>query len=154
MKLSSFCSKELIEFDLKSTDKDSVLAELATLLSRSKLVKERDELHKAILEREKLVTTGVGFGVAFPHAKTKSAKGIVIAFGRSKNGIAFDAMDKKPVHLFFTIAAPDDLIGTHLNVMARLSFLMKDKHNRDLLMETSDPQEVLDLIDQLDESPR
>ena len=150
MKLSNFCSRELINFELKGVSKEEILKELSDLLGKSKLIKDQEQLYDAILEREKLVTTGVGYGVAFPHAKTKSAKGIVIGFGRATKGVDFDAMDKKKVHLFFAIAAPDDLIGTHLNVMARLSFLMKDKKNRDILLQTNDAQEVLDLINTID----
>ncbi|MCP4703013.1 MAG: PTS sugar transporter subunit IIA, partial [candidate division Zixibacteria bacterium] len=100
--------------------------------------------------REELVTTGVGYGVAFPHAKTKATKGIVIAFGRSDNGIDFDAMDHKPVHLFFLIAAPEDAIGAHLNVMARLSYVMKSEENRQKMMEVTSPGELLQMIDVVD----
>ena len=105
MKLSKFTSEELIVFDLKGKDKKSVIEELVELASKSKLVRDKDELMKDIFERENLVTTGVGYGVAFPHAKTKAVKGIVIAFGRSADGIDFEAMDRKPVNLFFLIAA-------------------------------------------------
>ena len=123
MKLSKFCEEDLISFDLKGKTKDQIINEMVELTSRSKLVKERQELYKAVVEREKLVTTGVGYGVAFPHAKTKAVKGIVVAFGRSNPGVDFEAMDRKPVHLFFLIAAPEDAIGAHLNVMARLSYI-------------------------------
>ena len=94
-----------------------------------------------------MVTTGVGFGVAFPHAKTKATKGIVIAFGRSDEGIDFDAMDHRPVHLFFLIAAPEDAIGAHLNVMARLSYIMKSEENRQEMMKVTSPGELLQMID-------
>lgn len=150
MKLSKFCAEDLITFDLKGKTKNEIIEELVTLASRSKLVKDKDEVLKAVLEREKLVTTGVGYGVAFPHAKTKAIKGIVIAFGRSKSGIDFDAMDKKPVHLFFLIAAPEDAIGAHLNVMARLSYLMKSEKNRENLMKISNPKELLELLDSVE----
>ena len=150
MKLSKFCAEDLISFDLMGKTKNEIIEELVNLASRSKLVKDKDEVLKAVLEREKLVTTGVGYGVAFPHAKTKAIKGIVIAFGRSKNGIDFDAMDKKPVHLFFLIAAPEDAIGAHLNVMARLSYLMKSEKNRDNLMKISSPRELLELLDSVE----
>lgn len=150
MKLSKFCAEDLISFDLKGKTKNEIIEELVNLASRSKLVKDKDEVLKAVLEREKLVTTGVGYGVAFPHAKTKAIKGIVIAFGRSKTGIDFDAMDKKPVHLFFLIAAPEDAIGAHLNVMARLSYLMKSEKNRDTLMKISSPRELLELLDSVE----
>jgi fructose-specific phosphotransferase system IIA component len=150
MKLSKFTEEELITFELKGTDKNRVIEELVELASKSKLVRDKNDLLKDILERENLVTTGVGYGVAFPHAKTKAVKGIVIAFGRSDNGLDFDAMDKKPVHLFFLIAAPEDAIGAHLNVMARLSFLMKSEENRQKLHNVKSPGELLSILDSVD----
>ncbi len=150
MKLSKFCSEDLITFDLKSTDKVKVLEELVDLVSKSALVKDAGLLINDVKEREELVTTGVGYGVAFPHAKTKATKGIVIAFGRSDNGIDFDAMDHKPVHLFFLIAAPEDAIGAHLNVMARLSYVMKSEENRQQMMKVTSPGELLQMIDVVD----
>src|SRR4030067_504376 len=150
MKLSKFCEEDLISFDLKGKTKEQIISELVDLTSRSKLVKDRQELHKAVVEREKLVTTGVGYGVAFPHAKTKAVKGIVVAFGRSKAGVDFEAMDKKPVYLFYLIAAPEDAIGAHLNVMARLSYIMKNEKVREKLMKSQSPKELLDVIDSVD----
>jgi len=147
MKLSKFCSEDLITFDLKSEDKDSVLMELVDIASKSKLVKNAEDLLRDVKDREELVTTGVGYGVAFPHAKTKATKGIVIAFGRSEKGIDFDAMDHKPVNLFFLIAAPEDAIGAHLNVMARLSYIMKSEENRQKMMTVTSPGELLQMID-------
>ncbi len=147
IKLSKFLEEDLVEFDLKSKDKDSVIDELVELASKSKLVKDPQELLRAVKEREELVTTGVGYGVAFPHAKTKSVKGIVIAFGRSKGGINFDAMDKRPVQLFFLIAAPEDAIGAHLNVMAELSFLMKSEGNREKLLEAKRYEDVIEVLE-------
>jgi PTS system fructose-specific IIC component len=150
MKLSKFCSEDLITFNLKSADKESVIQELVDLSSRSNLVKDAEQLLKDVKEREELVTTGVGYGVAFPHAKTKATKGIVICFGRSDKGIDFDAMDHKSVHLFFLIAAPEDAIGAHLNVMARLSYIMRSEENRKKMMEVTSPGELLQMIDTLE----
>ena len=150
MKLSKFCSEDLITFDLKSTEKEKVLEELVDLVSESALVKDAGQLIADVKEREELVTTGVGYGVAFPHAKTKATKGIVIAFGRSDKGIDFDAMDHKSVHLFFLIAAPEDAIGAHLNVMARLSYIMKSEENREKMMKVTSPGELLQMIDLVD----
>jgi len=150
MKLSKFTEEDLITFELKSNGKEAVIEELVDLAAKSKLVRDRDELLKDILERERLVTTGVGYGVAFPHAKTKAGKGIVIAFGRSDKGLDFEAMDKKPVHMFFLIAAPEDAIGAHLNVMARLSFLMKSEENRRKLMDVKSPGELLTILDSVE----
>ncbi|MFH1374649.1 MAG: PTS sugar transporter subunit IIA [bacterium] len=147
MKLSKFCDETLVIFNLKATKKNALIEELVDLVASSRMVKNRDGLLADIMEREELVTTGAGYGVAFPHAKTKATKGIVIAFGRSVDGVDFDAMDHKPVHLFFLIAAPEDAIGAHLNVMARLSYLMKSKENRQKLMEAISPGDVMELMD-------
>jgi len=150
MKLSKFCEEDLVSFELQATTKNDAIEELVDLAARSTMVRDRDELLQAVLEREKLVTTGVGYGVAFPHAKTRALKGIVIAFARSGDGIDFQAMDKKPVQLFFLIAAPEDAIGAHLNVMARLSFLMKSSKNREKLMAARTAGEVFLVLDSVD----
>ncbi|UCD64197.1 MAG: PTS sugar transporter subunit IIA [Candidatus Zixiibacteriota bacterium] len=150
MKLSKFCDESLVIFSLKAEGKNDVIEELVDLVATSNMVKNRDQLLQDVVDRESLVTTGVGYGVAFPHAKTRSVKGIIIAFGRSSQGIDFDAMDHKPVHLFFLIAAPEDAIGAHLNVMARLSYLMKSEKNRQKLLEATSPGDVLVLMDAID----
>ncbi len=150
MKLSKFCDENLITFDLKATTKEQVIEELVNLAAKSPLVKDRDELLRDIVHRENMVTTGIGYGVAFPHAKTKATKGIVITFGRCEKGIDFEAMDKKPVYVFFLIAAPEDAIGAHLNVMARLSYIMKSPENRQHLLTVSSPGELLSILDSVE----
>ena len=147
IKLSRFINDNLISFDLKGNTKDEIITELVELASTSEMVKNKDELLKAVLEREKLVTTGVGYNVAFPHAKTKSVRGVVIAFGRKKEGVDFEAMDRKPVNLFFLIAAPEDAIGAHLNVMAKLSFLMKNEKNRSKLIKAKYKEDLIEILD-------
>jgi len=147
IKLSRFIGDNLISFDLKGNTKDEIITELVELAATSEMVKNKDELLKAVLEREKLVTTGVGYNVAFPHAKTKSVRGVVIAFGRKKEGIDFEAMDRKPVNLFFLIAAPEDAIGAHLNVMAKLSFLMKNEKNRSKLIKAKYKEDLIEILD-------
>lgn len=150
MKLSNLIEEDLMSFELSSDGKDDVIGELVDLAAQSKLVRDKDLLLEEVLKREKLVTTGVGHGVAFPHAKTRAMKGIVIAFGRSTDGVSFAAMDHKPVRLFFLIAAPEDTIGAHLNVMARLSFLMKSQENRDRLLTAKNAGEVMEVLDSVD----
>ena len=150
MKLSKFSEENLIAFNLDATTKEEVIQELVETISHSNMVNNAEQLLKDVTERENLVTTGVGYGVAFPHAKTKAVKGIVIAFGRSSAGVEFDAMDHKPVKLFFLIAAPEDAIGAHLNVMARLSFLMKSEENRQSLLNATSPGDVLALMDNVE----
>jgi len=147
IKLSKFCEDDVISFNLKGETKEDIIAELVEIGARSKMVKNKEELLKAVLDREKLVTTGVGYGIAFPHAKTRAVKGIVIAFGRKNEGVDFDAMDRKPVYLFFLIAAPEDAIGAHLNVMAKLSYLMKSEKNRQKLMKAKYKEDLIEVLD-------
>jgi fructose-specific phosphotransferase system IIA component len=150
MKLSKFSDENLVSFGIQATTKEEAIEELVELAASSNMVKDAERLLIDVKEREELVTTGVGYGVAFPHAKTRSVKGIVIVFGRSEQGIEFDAMDHKPVNLFFLIAAPEDAIGQHLNVMARLSYLMKSAENRQKLLDAGSPGDVLALMDKID----
>jgi len=147
IKLSKFCEDDVISFNLKGETKEDIIAELVEIGARSKMVKNKEDLLKAVMEREKLVTTGVGYGIAFPHAKTRAVKGIVIAFGRKNEGVDFDSMDRKPVYLFFLIAAPEDAIGAHLNVMAKLSYLMKSEKNRQKLMKAKYKEDLIEVLD-------
>ncbi len=149
MNLSIFCGTNLIELDLSSTNRNDVLEEMVALLANSEKISEEagQNILKAFKEREELASTGIGFGVALPHARAKGVKGMVIAFGRSEEGIDFRSLDKKPVHLFFAIVVPDTAINTHLTALGKLSFLLKDKENRQLLMDATFPQEVLDFMD-------
>lgn len=148
MDLSIFCGTNLIELDLESTNRDEVLEELSRLLASSEKIQDADRVLKALKERESLASTGIGFGVALPHARVDGIKGMVIAFGRSTEGIDFHALDKRPVHLFFAIVAPQTTINTHLTALAKLSLLLKEKENRELLRDATFPQEVLDFMDQ------
>lgn len=149
MKLSSFTNAKLIDLDLPATDKDSVIASMVGILSRSPNLTNKDQFLRDVLAREELVTTGVGYGVAFPHAKSESVKSVVFAFGRVRDGVDFGALDGEPVRLIFLIGAPkhQEPPRVYLNLMARLSFLMRDEENRALLLEADSVEEVARLLD-------
>jgi PTS system nitrogen regulatory IIA component len=149
MRLSSFTDARLIDLALDPGPKEDVLSLMVDLLAGSPAVKDKSVFLKDVLSREKLVTTGVGYGVAFPHAKSEAIGKVVFAFGRTKEGVDFDALDGMPVRLVFLIGAPkeQDPPRVYLNLMARLSFLMKDERNREKLLSTESAAEVLDLLD-------
>ncbi len=147
MNLSLFCGTNLIELELCSETKKDILKELADLLNNSEKIKNKEAMLTALLAREKTASTGMGFGIALPHARVKGVQGMVIAFGRSEKGIDFDSLDGKPVHLFFAIVVPETSINTHINALEELSKILADKRNRDFLLNATFPQEVLDLID-------
>ncbi|MCD6124388.1 PTS sugar transporter subunit IIA [bacterium] len=147
LKLSQFCGFDLINLDLKSEDKEGVLRELAALLARSPNIESEEDAYNALLEREKLASTGMGLGVAVPHGKSSKCKALTIAFGRSIKGVDFDALDGSPVHLFFAVLVPISSVHLHLQILASLSLLLRDEKNREKLMNAQFPQEVLDLLD-------
>jgi fructose-specific phosphotransferase system IIA component len=149
MKISSFTSERLIDLDVPAAGKESVISSMVEILSRSPNLTNKDQFLRDVLAREELVTTGVGYGVAFPHAKSDAVKAVVFALGRTREGVDFAALDGKPVRLIFLIGAPrrQEPSRIYLNLMARLSFLMKDEGNRRLLLETGSVEEVARLLD-------
>src|SRR3989304_1957958 len=100
MRISDVLSKDLIMTDLKARTKMELLEEMSFEMSCRVDGLNRVKLLEALLEREKLGSTGIGHGVAIPHAKLKGMDSIVVAFGRSKPGVPFQSMDGKQVHLF------------------------------------------------------
>ena len=98
------------------------------------------------MEREELGSTGVGQGVAIPHGKTIAVSDLVSAFGLSKGGVDFDALDGAPVHLFFLLLAPEGAAGSHLKALARISSLLKDKYFRKALIDANSSADVLKII--------
>lgn len=149
MKLTSFTDRRFVDLTLAPGGKDDVIASLVKLLSRSPKLRDAERFLADVLAREKLVTTGVGHGVAFPHAKSEAVSGVVFAFGRTTEDVDFGALDDLPVRLVFLIGAPRQMEPSriYLNLMARLSFLMKDERHRAQLLSTGSADDVFRLLD-------
>ena len=149
MKLSAFTSAKLVDLALSAGSKDEVLSSMAGLMARSPGVTDGEQFLTDVRAREKLVTTGVGYGVAFPHAKSMAVRDVVFAFGRTTRDVSFDALDSNPVRLIFLIAAPKEAepSGVYLNLMARLSFLMRDEEKRGALLSAESVEAVFKILD-------
>ena len=128
--------------DLKGGTKKEVLTELATALKQGGLISRRGGGGGVILEREKLGSTGIGEGIAIPHGKMKGIDRILCAFGRSKEGMDFDAVDEKPVHIFFLLLAPEDSAGLHIQMLSRISRILRDPSFRKHLTEQGDDADL------------
>jgi fructose-specific phosphotransferase system IIA component len=137
---------KLINLNLISKTKKGVMEELVDLISTSGLIKNKKALLKALLEREALGTTGIGNGVAIPHAREVGVKRLVVAFGRSKEGVDFGALDGEKTYLFFILATPRGEIGTHLKILAKIAHLLKDKYIRNCLIKADAKKEVIEII--------
>lgn len=146
MKIRDILLADSIRSELSSHDKIQVIRELAEMMAAAYPEIDRGELEEVLTDRERLGSTGIGHGVAILHGKLPTLQNIVTGFGRSPQGIAFDAQDGKPVHLFFVLIAPKDSASLHLKAMARLSRLLKDEHFRNRLFEADDVRHIYDVI--------
>lgn len=142
VKLEDILAKGSVVFELSSTDKEGVLKELAGVLYANGLVADRDKALDVLLERERLGSTGIGDGLAIPHGRLPGLSGIVGAFGRSTQGVFFDAMDGEPVHLFFLLLAPEDSATLHLMALARVARLLKSHQFRGELLKSRSLEEL------------
>ena len=147
VKITDYITEDLIDLDLKSKNRESILVELSKLLERSKNILGKDnDSYKALVDREKLGSTGIGKGVAIPHAKTESAKELTVAFGISRKGIDFNSMDDEEVHIFFVFASPNKDSQIYLKVLARISRLIREENFRQNLMDCKTAKEVIACI--------
>jgi PTS system nitrogen regulatory IIA component len=146
LKVLDFLDPEAVVVDLAATTKKAVLEDLVSLLAKSGKIKDAKATVDILLEREKLGSTGIGQGIAIPHAKTDQTEHVTAAFGLSRRGVQFDALDGEPVYIFFLLVAPPNAAGLHLKALARISRLLKDKFFRQSLRDVKDAAEVLKII--------
>ncbi|MCL6585291.1 MAG: fructose-specific PTS transporter subunit EIIC [Anoxybacillus sp.] len=146
MKITDLLTKDTIILDLQARTKEEVVDELARKLNEAGVLSDLKAFKEAIFAREAQSTTGVGDGIAIPHAKTAAVKRPAVAFGRSTRGIDYDALDGKPSHLFFMIAAPVGADNTHLEALARLSSMLMDASFRKQIESASSGEELLAMI--------
>jgi PTS system nitrogen regulatory IIA component len=138
-RLVDLVKPERIRVPLNGQDKASILAELVDLVARSEGREgEREAIYRAVLEREGVLSTGVGDGIALPHAKYEGLDGMVMAAGVSRNPVDYGSLDGKPVRLFFLLIAPESAAGAHVRALSRLSRVMRDPALRSRLIEASD----------------
>ena len=151
MRITTFLKRECIIEELKATTKEAALTELASILTRTGSTDDRDAMVKVLMARERLGSTGIGDGIAIPHGKIGGIADLMIGIGRSSKGVDFNALDGKPVHLFFLLMAPENSSGQHLKVLARISRLLKDNVLRNNLMEAGSPDELFNLLVEKDD---
>lgn len=146
MKLIDILEESAIVADLQAGTKMEVLDDLVEGVVEANPALSKEELLHVLLEREELGSTGIGDGVAIPHGKSQEISEIVSGFGLSKDGIEFDSLDGEPAHLFFLLVAPENSVGTHLKMLARISRMLKNGDFRRKLLEADSQQEIYQII--------
>lgn len=145
MKISKLLSPDRV-VDLAATEKPGALKELCGVLSGSKNVADPKAFEKAILDREAILSTGIGLGLAVPHAKVSSVKDFAVAIGRSKTGIEWDSLDGRPVTLVVMIAANDRQTTEYTKVLASLVSKVKPDEVRLRILAAKTPQEIVSIL--------
>src|SRR5947209_2855949 len=146
MRIAEFLREDLVFPDLAATDKAGVLGEMCAGLARAYPPLPAEKLAGALMEREKLGSTGIGEGVAIPHGKLAGIPGLVAAFARKKSGVDFASIDGKPTQLFFVLFAPENSAGLHLKALARISRLFKQPSFRQAILEAPGAADIFRLI--------
>ena len=136
---------------LAARTKDAVLEELAAKLVEGHPEQDLRELLAILQERERLGSTGIGDGIAIPHGKVRRMTGgLALVFGRSPAGVDFGALDGRPAHLFFLLVAPEEAVGVHLKMLARISRILKNPAVRRGLLEAPDAAAIYTIIEERD----
>ena len=146
MNIRELIKQSFIVSELKSKTKREVLLELSRSFAEDLPDVNTDAVVEILLDREKLGSTGIGDGIAIPHGKMKGLDRLVVSFGRSLEGVEFEALDGKPVNVFFLLLAPDNSAGNHLKALAKISRMLKDADFRKDLMAAESTQKLLSLI--------
>ncbi|ANU28517.1 PTS fructose transporter subunit IIABC [Planococcus versutus] len=146
MKITQLLTEATIVLNLSATSKLQVLEELANQLDRAGKLTDKRAFTEAIMERESQSTTGIGDGIAIPHAKSVAVKLPAIAFGRSLDGVDFESLDGQPANLFFMIAATEGANDDHLEALSRLATFLMDDQFRTHILAAHSKQQVLQIV--------
>jgi mannitol/fructose-specific phosphotransferase system IIA component (Ntr-type) len=146
--LIKYFSSELFIPNLRAKTKDGAMLEFANLFVESKVVRKHDLVLELLQKRETLGSTGIGGGVAIPHGRTTAALEVKIAFGKSAAGIDFEAIDKKPVFLFFVVLSPPhDENNRYLPILGKLVEVLNESKNRKKLMNITSFEEFIQVFE-------
>jgi len=153
MQFCDFLVREAILGDIVSSTKNEAIAEMTDALIKARVISQdlRQGVLTALLDREKLGSTGIGQGIAIPHAKHPGIKKLVGLFARSREGVRFDALDGEPVHLFFLLLSNQECAAQHLEALAYVSKNLRQDIFRRFLLTARDEKEILELLDEADQ---
>jgi len=154
MSLASLLTSEQIIPEMKATERWPAIVELIDLLVEQKRIEpaSRDSILAALKQREETMSTGIGFGIAIPHASSDSVPEVVAAFGRSSQGIEFDALDNAPVRFVVLFIVPKNQFQTHLRTLASIAKFLNDRSVRESLAAAGTKEEILAIFE--DRAPK
>lgn len=150
MKLTDILKLDKIIIDFKGATKEEIINEMIDLFMGDERVSDIETIRTVVLERESIMSTGVGNGFAIPHGKTNMVKEMVAGFGLLKNPIDFEAIDSKPVNLIFMLIGQEDSVGQHIKMLSRISRIMNQELIRNKLANASSAEEIFQIFEEED----
>lgn len=144
--ISQLLPSDLIKLIDQVDSRELLCQELIELLQEAGNVDEGSAAFDAVMEREGYMSTGIGSGVAIPHAKTDAVDSLVAAFARVEDGVDFKAIDGKPVYLVFLLLTPENEAGLHVRALAKISRLLKNLDFKNRLLEMESAEEIVEAI--------
>ncbi|MGL4936220.1 MAG: PTS sugar transporter subunit IIA [Cetobacterium sp.] len=145
--LNYFNIKMINILDNKSVSKDEILKKLVfNMAENSKLILDRDKFYEEVLEREKVGTTGIGMGVAIPHARTEAVQDIVVSVGLLKQSVDFNSLDNEKVKIVILVGAPKGESKKYLELLSSLSRIFRDKRTRESILESTTTECLIEAI--------
>jgi mannitol/fructose-specific phosphotransferase system IIA component (Ntr-type) len=148
MDLKSVLSKDTIALHLQGRTKEELIDELLEIAARTGQISDMAMARKAVLERERRMSTGMKHGIAIPHGKTDTVKSLVACIGVSDLAVDFDALDREPCRIFIMTLSPADKTGPHLQFLAEVSLLFRSDEKRLAILRATSPEEVLKVLTQ------
>ena len=142
----SLFDEKLIFLNYDSKSKKDILKNLSKELENLGYVDSNKKFSKALLEREKHSTTGIGFNIAIPHGKSSSVHEPFVAFAKPTKPLEWESLDDEPVEMIFLIGVPEKSANEHLKILQKLSVSLMDEKFRENLKEAETKEEILDLI--------
>jgi fructose-specific phosphotransferase system IIA component len=147
-KIAGLLKPETINLNVQARQKSAALREVASLLAQNQSVTNFDAFYQEIIDRERVSNTALGHDVAIPHARTEQCSEILVAVGRSAEGIDFEAKDGQPVRLVFLIGTPKQMVTEYLRVVGNLARLLRQDQVRQQLLEAPDPAAFIQVVAQ------
>ena len=147
MTLMEILSGRSIIVGLRGQNKREILEEIVEKVDDSKIT-DRDKVLEAVLQREEIMSTGIGHGIAIPHGKSEYVTELGGVLGIKKEGVDFDSLDGKPTFIFFLLVSPMDVSGPHIKALARISRLLKGEDFRQKLINSKDNEEAIACIEE------
>jgi mannitol/fructose-specific phosphotransferase system IIA component (Ntr-type) len=151
--LTDLLTVDRIKIPLESRSKDSILRELVEVIRNQNGFSNHEDILRAVRERESVLSTGIGNGVAIPHGKSPAVPDLIMAAGSTPVPVDFDSLDGAPVSLFFLLVGPETAAGPHIKALSRISRLVRRDDARDRLIKSKTPEEFYRALQEAEATP-